>query len=43
MARAARGTDFDRQCYRLTLMGDALVGVDGSPSIAIEGNPIEAA
>ncbi|WP_089717994.1 TauD/TfdA dioxygenase family protein [Candidatus Entotheonella palauensis] len=35
-------TDFDRQFYRVTLMGDVPVGVDGSPSTAIEGNPIEA-
>jgi len=35
-------TDFDRQFYRVTLMGDVPVGVDGSPSTAIEGGPIEA-
>jgi taurine dioxygenase len=42
MAGAPRGTDFDRQFYRVTLMGDVPVGVDGSPARAIEGNPIEA-
>ncbi|WP_089936796.1 TauD/TfdA dioxygenase family protein [Candidatus Entotheonella palauensis] len=35
-------TDFDRQFYRVTIMGDVPVGVDGSPSTAIEGNPITA-
>ncbi len=35
-------TDFDRQFYRVTIMGDVPVGVDGAPSTAIEGNPIEA-
>jgi alpha-ketoglutarate-dependent taurine dioxygenase len=33
--------DFDRQFYRVTLLGDVPVGVDGSPSTAIEGDPIE--
>jgi taurine dioxygenase len=32
--------DFDRQFYRVTLVGDVPVGVDGSPSRAIEGEPI---
>jgi taurine dioxygenase len=32
--------DFDRQFYRVTLVGDVPVGVDGSPSRAIEGDPI---
>ncbi len=35
-------TDFDRQFYRVTLMGDVPVGVNGLPSTAVEGNPIEA-
>jgi alpha-ketoglutarate-dependent sulfate ester dioxygenase len=34
--------DFDRQFYRVTLVGDVPVGVDGSPSRAIEGEPIVA-
>jgi alkyl sulfatase len=32
--------DFNRQFYRVTLVGDVPVGVDGSPSRAIEGEPI---
>jgi taurine dioxygenase len=32
--------DFDRQFYRVTLIGDIPVGVDGSPSTAIQGDPI---
>jgi alpha-ketoglutarate-dependent sulfate ester dioxygenase len=32
--------DFDRQFYRVTLVGDIPVGVDGSPSTAIQGDPI---
>ena len=32
--------DFDRQFYRVTLVGDVPVGVDGAPSRAIEGEPI---
>jgi taurine dioxygenase len=32
--------DFDRQFYRVTLMGDVPRGVDGQPSTAIEGEPI---
>jgi len=35
-------SDFDRQFYRVTLMGDVPVGVDGKPSTALEGDPIEA-
>ena len=34
-------TDFDRQFWRVTLMGEVPVGVDGRPSTAIEGEPIE--
>src|SRR6266550_566247 len=33
-------SDFDRQLYRITLVGQPLVGVDGRPSTAIEGLPI---
>lgn len=33
-------SDFDRQLYRITLVGQPLVGVDGTPSKAIEGLPI---
>ena len=35
-------SDFDRQFYRVTLQGEVPVGVDGKPSSAISGNPIEA-
>jgi taurine dioxygenase len=35
-------SDFDRQFYRVTLVGDVPVGVDGKPSSALEGVPIEA-
>lgn len=35
-------SDFDRQFYRITLVGDVPVGVDGKPSKAIEGEPIVA-
>lgn len=35
-------SDFDRQFYRVTLVGDVPVGVDGKPSKAIEGSPIVA-
>ena len=31
---------FDRQLYRITLVGEKLVGVDGQPSRSIEGLPI---
>lgn len=34
--------DFDRQLYRITLKGDVPVGVDGRPSVAIEGDPVDA-
>ena len=34
--------DFDRQFYRITLLGDVPVGVDGRPSRSIEGEPITA-
>jgi alpha-ketoglutarate-dependent taurine dioxygenase len=33
-------SDFDRQLYRITLVGEPLVGVDGKPSRSIEGLPI---
>lgn len=33
-------SDFDRQFFRITLVGDVPVGVDGSPSTAIEGDQI---
>lgn len=33
-------SDFDRQLYRITLVGEKLVGVDGQASRAIEGLPI---
>jgi taurine dioxygenase len=33
-------TDFDRQFWRVTLLGDVPVGVDGASSTAIEGEPI---
>ncbi|MBV8621104.1 MAG: TauD/TfdA family dioxygenase [Curvibacter sp.] len=32
--------DFDRQLYRVTLVGDVPVGVDGRPSSALEGDPL---
>ena len=35
-------TDFDRQFYRVTLLGEVPTAVDGSTSRAIEGKPIEA-
>jgi taurine dioxygenase len=34
--------DFDRQFYRVTLVGDVPIGVDGKPSTALEGEPIVA-
>jgi alpha-ketoglutarate-dependent taurine dioxygenase len=34
--------DFDRQFYRVTLVGDIPVGVDGAPSLARVGDPIPA-
>jgi taurine dioxygenase len=33
-------SDFDRQLYRITLVGEVPVGVDGRRSKAIEGRPI---
>ena len=33
-------SDFDRQLYRITLLGDVPVGVDGRPSVALKGEPI---
>lgn len=33
-------TDFDRQLYRVTLVGDVPVGPDGQPSVALEGDPV---
>lgn len=35
-------TDFERQFYRVTLLGDVPRGVDGRESTALEGAPIEA-
>jgi alpha-ketoglutarate-dependent taurine dioxygenase len=36
-------SDFDRQFYRTTLVGDVPVGVDGKRSDSLEGEPITAA
>src|SRR5450432_3848047 len=33
-------SDFDRQLYRITLVGEKLIGVDGRTSISIEGLPV---
>ncbi|MBT5108967.1 MAG: TauD/TfdA family dioxygenase, partial [Rhodospirillaceae bacterium] len=33
-------SDEDRQLYRITLVGEKPVGVDGRPSTALEGDPI---
>jgi taurine dioxygenase len=33
-------SDFDRQLYRITLVGEPLAGVDGARSTSIEGDPI---
>jgi taurine dioxygenase len=33
-------SDFDRQLYRITLVGEPLVGVDDKPSRSIEGLPL---
>lgn len=33
-------SDYDRQLYRITLVGEPLIGVDGRPSRSIEGFPI---
>ena len=35
--------DFERQLYRATLVGEVPVGVDGRPSVAVEGDPVLAA
>lgn len=35
-------TDFERQFWRVTLLGEVPVGVDGEPSTLLEGSPIEA-
>ena len=35
-------SEFDRQFYRVTLLGDVPVGVDGKASRSIEGEPIVA-
>ncbi|MBP2231848.1 alpha-ketoglutarate-dependent taurine dioxygenase [Azospirillum agricola] len=34
--------DFDRQLYHITLRDDVPVGVDGRPSTALRGDPIDA-
>lgn len=34
-------SDFERQFYRVTLMGTVPRGVDGQPSVSLEGEPIE--
>ena len=33
-------SDFDRQLYRVTLLGDVPVGADGLESVSIQGDPI---
>ncbi len=33
-------SDYDRQLYRITLVGEVPVGVDGKPSTPIDGDPI---
>ncbi len=33
-------SNFDRQLYRITLVGDVPCGVDGAPSVSLEGEPI---
>ena len=35
--------EFDRQLYRSTLVGEVPVGVDGNPSVSVQGNPVLAA
>ncbi len=35
-------SDFEREFYRTTLIGDVPVGPDGKPSTSLEGVPIEA-
>ncbi|MCP4221845.1 MAG: hypothetical protein GY773_00700, partial [Actinomycetia bacterium] len=34
-------TDFDRQLWRVTMMGEIPVGIDGKPSTSLEGDPIK--
>jgi alpha-ketoglutarate-dependent taurine dioxygenase len=36
-------TEFDRELYRISLMGEIPVGIDGRPSTSIEGAPLAAA
>jgi taurine dioxygenase len=36
-------SDFDREFYRTTLVGDVPVGIDGKPSTSVQGDPITAA
>ncbi len=36
-------SNFDRQLYRITLVGDIPCGIDGEPSVALEGDPIMSA
>jgi taurine dioxygenase len=38
--RGILDSDFDRQFYRTTLVGDVPVGVDGKPSTSLKGDPI---
>lgn len=33
-------SEFDRQLYRITLVGDIPIGVDGRPSVGLKGKPI---
>ena len=33
-------TDFERQFYRVTILGDVPVGVDGALSTSVEGTPV---
>jgi alpha-ketoglutarate-dependent taurine dioxygenase len=33
-------SDFDRQLYRITLVGDVPVGIDGTESVSLQGQPI---
>lgn len=35
--------DHDRRLYRVTLVGDVPQGPDGRPSVALDGEPFEAA
>ncbi|MEM7250768.1 MAG: TauD/TfdA family dioxygenase, partial [Pseudomonadota bacterium] len=35
-------TEFERQFYRVTLMGDVPRGTDGEASISVDGGPIPA-